>query len=530
MMPHRPSTPRTFSRQISCLSVSWFAALSLSLAACDEPGDPELADDSVAGAPGAGGPPAFAVGDEGPEIAAAHAYLRRYGYFPNPALAARYPGWSPAIDSDPDDDRQFDLTLEDALAQYQANHGLPVTGELDPATQQLMQQPRCGVPDNYHRPTPTDRAHAHDHAAAPSDQAPVPTTDWTDALDPGAFKAGPTSLPSLELRYAFNTYTGDIGADFQRQAVVAAMATWSASAPVAWVERGSPDVTIAFLPLAHGDGSDFTTEYAHANYPYCDPTYGSFVCDVQVVHFNDQTYKWGAGNGGSIQDIETIALHELGHVLGLDHSSDPQAVMYPTAPMGAVRRKLSADDINGIRTIYPTYRDIRTFEPNWYLFLNTDVLNAYGFDTHAGSRHWLSNGRKEVRRASPGFDVAYYLATHADVAQAYGATNYAEAFWHWRMYGLKEGRRSSQAFHAKYYMDRYPDLQAAFGATNYSAGLKHWLQNGLAEGRRASAEFDPVYYLNANPDVAKAHGATNYAGGLWHWLMAGMKEGRKGAP
>ena len=59
---------------------------------------------------------------------------------------------------------------------------------------------------------------------------------------------------------------------------------------------------------------------------------------------------WGT-NGGTI-DLETVALHEEGHFLGLDHSSVQQAVMY--AFYQEVRRSLHQDDINGVTSLYPT--------------------------------------------------------------------------------------------------------------------------------------------------------------------------------
>jgi len=49
-------------------------------------------------------------------------------------------------------------------------------------------------------------------------------------------------------------------------------------------------------------------------------------------------------------DFFTVMLHELGHALGLGHSSDSSAVMNATY-MGA-RRTLSADDVQGIQAIY----------------------------------------------------------------------------------------------------------------------------------------------------------------------------------
>lgn len=50
-------------------------------------------------------------------------------------------------------------------------------------------------------------------------------------------------------------------------------------------------------------------------------------------------------------DLQTVYLHELGHALGLGHSSDAQAVMY--AYYTGARCALSQDDIDGVSALYP---------------------------------------------------------------------------------------------------------------------------------------------------------------------------------
>lgn len=52
---------------------------------------------------------------------------------------------------------------------------------------------------------------------------------------------------------------------------------------------------------------------------------------------------------GSI-DIVAIVMHEVGHFLGLNHSTDSDAVMYPTSPMG--RRGYGADDLELLHALY----------------------------------------------------------------------------------------------------------------------------------------------------------------------------------
>lgn len=54
-------------------------------------------------------------------------------------------------------------------------------------------------------------------------------------------------------------------------------------------------------------------------------------------------------------DIESVAIHEIGHMLGLGHSPIVSSLMSPFGTRGAVhRRALAVDDRMGIREIYPS--------------------------------------------------------------------------------------------------------------------------------------------------------------------------------
>ena len=51
-------------------------------------------------------------------------------------------------------------------------------------------------------------------------------------------------------------------------------------------------------------------------------------------------------------DIETVALHEIGHTLGLLHSRETDSVMAPTVSRGQTKRALHLDDLIQLRALY----------------------------------------------------------------------------------------------------------------------------------------------------------------------------------
>jgi len=62
---------------------------------------------------------------------------------------------------------------------------------------------------------------------------------------------------------------------------------------------------------------------------------------------------------GADYDMETVFLHENGHVVGLGHSDDPAAVMYPY--YYGVQRTPGTDDIAGVSALYPSTPGVADF-------------------------------------------------------------------------------------------------------------------------------------------------------------------------
>lgn len=74
-------------------------------------------------------------------------------------------------------------------------------------------------------------------------------------------------------------------------------------------------------------------------------------CDVIFDPFD---YAWSVADqpGATAIDFESVALHEFGHFIGLSHSADPAAVMFPSITAGTKRRVPAPDDIGGLTSVY----------------------------------------------------------------------------------------------------------------------------------------------------------------------------------
>jgi len=119
------------------------------------------------------------------------------------------------------------------------------------------------------------------------------------------------------------------------------------------------DIRVAAWNISTSNPQIPYTALAHAFQPDTDstPTAAMLGTIGGDIHF-DTTFTWvddPLDMVGNMQfDIYSVALHEVGHSLGLDHlegpSFPPNAVMNPT--YGGARRLLSQDDINGIQRLY----------------------------------------------------------------------------------------------------------------------------------------------------------------------------------
>jgi matrixin/carboxypeptidase family protein len=179
---------------------------------------------------------------------------------------------------------------------------------------------------------------------------------------------------NLPIRY-YVTDQGTSGVsatDFQG-AVTRAFNTWNAvdtantSSQFAGFTQARPFADDGMVVIGYMDRPDLERTLAATNF-LVDVTDGEIV--ESDIFFNTM-FPWSTASGGETGrfDVESIALHEIGHLHGLGHSAlgeteirpggrrvlGAEAVMFPIAFSGGsiADRTLRADDVAGITDLYP---------------------------------------------------------------------------------------------------------------------------------------------------------------------------------
>ncbi|GAB2297304.1 hypothetical protein Dimus_031415 [Dionaea muscipula] len=98
-----------------------------------------------------------------------------------------------------------------------------------------------------------------------------------------------------------------------------------------------------FATGAHGDGEPFDGPGGVLGHSTLPPRGDS--------HY-DADENWSSNPGPFEFDLLSVMIHEMGHVLGLGHSSVPEAIMFPSINPMEIKRRLARDDIVGIKTLY----------------------------------------------------------------------------------------------------------------------------------------------------------------------------------
>ncbi|OIV94532.1 hypothetical protein TanjilG_25594 [Lupinus angustifolius] len=259
-------------------------------------------------------------------LAVAKQYLHDFGYMTN----SSYP-FSDILDTE---------TIS-AINTYQKFFMLEVTGQLDTQTLNQMFLPRCVVPD----------------INLVYDLNSETSVSW-----PQGIRWFPNGTSTNRLTYGFLPES-NIPLDFQ-MVFIDAFNRWS---------EAIAELNLAKLSFTE---TNYNTSDIKIGFYFLDNTVENVVAGT-IMRYEDGSYN---GNGNKVVgdirldaskywilpgfngmwswldgefDLGTVAMHQIGHILGLSHSSIAKSVMYPSIlTTNEIKVELTADDKNNILNVY----------------------------------------------------------------------------------------------------------------------------------------------------------------------------------
>jgi hypothetical protein len=202
-------------------------------------------------------------------------------------------------------------SIDNPLRAFQRSGALPETGVFDAATAELMAKPCCGYID--------------------------------PPGGPEEFNLQGRKWDHHNIKYRIDAFSTDITHQEVRAAITDALVKWANVTTLKFEEVATgqaADIRILFVRGDHGDGLPFDGVgkiFAHAFYP------GNGDRNIAGDAHFDEDERW------TLDFLSKVALHEFGHAIGLDHSTNNTAVMFRYFNNEG---DLQPDDILGVQTLY----------------------------------------------------------------------------------------------------------------------------------------------------------------------------------
>ncbi|KAJ1103725.1 hypothetical protein NDU88_001146 [Pleurodeles waltl] len=214
---------------------------------------------------------------------------------------------------------EFPEEVISGLEWFQRQNGLKVTGKVDNETSEALKLPRCGK---------------HEQRMA--------------------FKVG-AKWKKTTITYKILNVTSRLTEEIVKAELKKALLVWQNVTSINFEEVGAnrtADIEIFFVAGRHADGAGNAFDgsgrvLGHAFFPPAKSSTKAIDGDLHLD--NDENWTTRVKKG---VNLFQVAAHEVGHSLGLDHSTTPQAVMAPTYKGYNPIFQLHEDDIDAIQSMY----------------------------------------------------------------------------------------------------------------------------------------------------------------------------------
>ncbi|XP_078421440.1 matrix metalloproteinase-21-like [Cetorhinus maximus] len=260
-----------------------------------------------------------------------------------------------------------------ALKAFQESNGLAVTGILDPPTREAMNTPRCGVPDRKSIP------HVQLSLNATLSMNGTDKTNQTSETKVNVTRSGLVRKKrflhrlfhgrksrgrrrevadgnvsglafgkrKLKWRLLSEGYSSQLSVLEQRVAIRLAFRLWSEVTPIDFEEDLRSSVSVMDITLAFGTGHHLG----------CSQAFDGAGQEVAhswqngAIHFDDDEHFTTANSNQGISLLR-VAVHEVGHVLGLPHIYGRGSIMQPNYSAVGRGTELDWTDRKAIQQLY----------------------------------------------------------------------------------------------------------------------------------------------------------------------------------